>query len=332
MTSHDAPPHMTSHDEPPLMKSSRRTFTSPRMTSNAAPSSNTSRVAPHLRESVTSAVPSDVASDTMTSNVPPSHDAAATKTSDVSRPHATTFATRRTSNVSIPHDVRLAAAATWTSDVSRPHATTFSTRRTSNTELNGKPPTPSDLFVHTHQHRKNKTWVDGRSEHVYEKFKRRKTELTQEASSQGAPPPKEIDVWTEVAGIRKGHIYGLGSESSSYAGRRNYRGSGSTSTEWVQRHEFEELKKEREETRIERDEMRRERDELHDMVKQLMESINFQPKPYTRDQVHERDVADDNDNVADDNDTSNYNDDVANDHMSDMSGDVSNDGIELDQE
>ncbi|GAU42727.1 hypothetical protein TSUD_287820 [Trifolium subterraneum] len=55
-------------------------------------------------------------------------------------------------------------------------------------------------------------------------------------------------------------------------------------------------------------------------------------KPYTRDQVHERDVADDNDNVADDNDTSNYNDDVANDHMSDMSGDVSDDGIELDQE
>ncbi|GAU47069.1 hypothetical protein TSUD_302710 [Trifolium subterraneum] len=225
---------------------------------------------------------------------------------------------------------------------------TTSQHRANLTELNGTPPTPSDLFVHTHQHRKNKTWVDGRSEHVYEKFKRRKTELTQEASSQGAPPPKEIDVWTEVAGIRKGHIYGLGSESSSYAGRRNYRGSDSASTEWVQSYEFEELKNEREETRIkreemrrERDEMRRERDELRYMVKQLMESINFQPKPYTRDQVRERDVVDDNDNgmsnynddmandhMSDDNDLSDYNDDVANDHMSDN---VSDDGEELDK-
>jgi hypothetical protein len=26
---------------------------------------------------------------------------------------------------------------------------------------------------------------------------------------EGTPPPKELDVWTEVAGIRKGHIYGV---------------------------------------------------------------------------------------------------------------------------
>ncbi|CAJ2666076.1 unnamed protein product [Trifolium pratense] len=54
----------------------------------------------------------------------------------------------------------------------------------------------------------------------------------------------------------------------------------------VQRHEFKELK-------IEWEKMRRERDEVGDVVKQLMESLNFQPKPYTRDQVHEDDLADD---------------------------------------
>ncbi|XP_058759559.1 uncharacterized protein LOC131632857 [Vicia villosa] len=138
------------------------------------------------------------------------------------------------------------------------------------TKLNGTPPAPSDLFVHTHQHRRNNTWVDRRSEHVYE-------ELTQQESSQGALLPKEIDVWTEVAGIRKGHVYGLGSESSSFASRRNYRGSSSSSIEWVQ-------------------------------------SLNFRPKPYIRDQVHEDDVVDDNDDVADDNDDMCYNnDDVPND-------------------
>jgi len=31
--------------------------------------------------------------------------------------------------------------------------------------LNGKPPTPSELFCHTHQW-KDKTWVDQRSTHV----------------------------------------------------------------------------------------------------------------------------------------------------------------------
>ncbi|PNY11921.1 hypothetical protein L195_g008541 [Trifolium pratense] len=60
--------------------------------------------------------------------------------------------------------------------------------------------------------------------------------------------------------------------------------------------------------------MRRERDELRDMVKQLMKSLNFQPKAYTRDEAHEDDVANDNDHVFDDND-----------HVSD-------DGEELDQE
>ncbi|KAK2451395.1 hypothetical protein QL285_010453 [Trifolium repens] len=98
---------------------------------------------------------------------------------------------------------------------------------------------------------------------------------------------KEIDLWTEVAGITKGHIHGLGSESSLFASRRNYRCSSSSSDEWVQSHEFEKLKFER--------------DELRDMVKQLMVSFNFQPMPYTRDQVDEDDVVDDNEDVVDNN-------------------------------
>jgi hypothetical protein len=132
-------------------------------------------------------------------------------------------------------------------------------------------------------------------------------------------------VWTEVAGIRKGHIYGLGSESSAFVGRRNYRGSSSASTEWVQRHEFEELK-------LEREEMKKERDELRAMVKQLMKKFNFRPKSYTRDQVHEDDVVDDNDDMVDDNDDM-VDEDVAND-IDDLSDDynVVFDDEDLEQE
>ncbi|WJX61028.1 hypothetical protein P8452_46171 [Trifolium repens] len=184
------------------------------------------------------------------------------------------------------------------------------------TETNDTPPR-SRRFVclHTHQHRKNKTWVDRKSEHVYGKYKHRWEELTQQASLEGNPPPKEIDVWTEVAGIRKGHIYGLGSESSLFASRRNYRGSSSSSTEWVQRHEFEEMKFER--------------DELRDMVKQLMESLNFQPKPYTRDQVHEDDVVDDNETIVDNNDDNSDGNFDDNDDMSDDDDGMSNDNDDM---
>ncbi|KAK2422815.1 hypothetical protein QL285_033317 [Trifolium repens] len=188
---------------------------------------------------------------------------------------------------------------------------TTSQHRANLTETNGTPPDPVDLFVYTHQHRKNKTWVDRKSEHVYGNYKHRWEELTQQASLEGNLPPKEIDVWTEVAGIRKGHIYGLGSESSLFASRRNYCGSSSSSTEWVQRHEFEE--------------MMFERDELCDMVKQLMERLNFQPKPYTIDQNHEDDVVDDNEDIVDNNDD---NEDVVdnNDDNSDGNSD-DNDGM-----
>ncbi|KAK2382643.1 hypothetical protein QL285_070163 [Trifolium repens] len=184
------------------------------------------------------------------------------------------------------------------------------------TETNGTPPDPVDLFVYTHQHRKNKTWVDRKSEHVYGKYKHRWEELTQQASLEGNPPPKEIDVWTEVAGIRKGRVYGRGSESCLFASRRNYCGSSSSSTEWVQRHEFEEMKFER--------------DELRDMVKQLMERLKFKPKPYTRDQVHEDNVVDDNEDIVDNNDD---NEDVVDNNNDNSDGNSDdNDGMSDDDD
>ena len=69
--------------------------------------------------------------------------------------------------------------------------------------------------------------------------------MIQEASSQGMPLPNELEVWTDVVGVKKGQIYGFGMESSVLAGRPHYRGSGSSSTEWVQRHELEEMRNER---------------------------------------------------------------------------------------
>ncbi|AET04304.1 hypothetical protein MTR_8g087320 [Medicago truncatula] len=139
-------------------------------------------------------------------------------------------------------------------------------------------------------------------------------ELTQASSLQGTPPPKELDVWCEVAGINKGRVYGLGMESTVLVGkgRPNYRGSCSSSTEWVQRHELEEMRNERDQQRHEFEEMRKERNQLrkelvntnraveqnNQMLKQLMESLNFRHMSYTRDRVHD----DDDDEVGDDDD------------------------------
>lgn len=191
---------------------------------------------------------------------------------------------------------------------------TTSQHRANMTELNGTPPNPSDLFLYTHRNRKNNTWVDSRSEHVHGEFTQRLEELTQASSLQGNPPPKELDVWCEVAGINKGRVYGLGMESTVLVGkgRPNYRGSCSLSTEWVQRNEFEEMRNERDQQRHEFEEMRKERDQLrkelaktnraveqnNQMLKQLMESLNFRHMSHTRDRVH-----DDDDEVGDDDDT-----------------------------
>ncbi|KAK2453325.1 hypothetical protein QL285_001026 [Trifolium repens] len=78
--------------------------------------------------------------------------------------------------------------------------------------------------------------------------------------------------------------------------------------------------------RIEREEMRKERDELLGMVKQLMKKFNFRPKTYTRDQVHEDDVVDDNDDMVDDNeDVANGNDDMVDEDVANDTDDLSDD-------
>ena len=64
-------------------------------------------------------------------------------------------------------------------------------------------------------------------------------DLTQKASESNTPTPNELDVWRDVAGITKGRVYGLGSESTVM--NKRYRGSSSSSSEWIRREEFEQL-------------------------------------------------------------------------------------------
>uniref|UniRef100_A0A3Q7YGE4 Uncharacterized protein LOC101504946 n=1 Tax=Cicer arietinum TaxID=3827 RepID=A0A3Q7YGE4_CICAR len=168
------------------------------------------------------------------------------------------------------------------------------------TNLNGIPPSHSDLFLHTHKRGKDKTWVDKRSEYVHEKFKRRFEELTQETTSQGTPPPNELDVWCEVAGIKRGRVYGLGMESTVLLGRPNYRGSCSSSTEWVQRHEFEEMRNERDQLREELANTNRAVEHNNHLIKQLMNNLNFKPMSYTRDfDIGDHDAGDFDDEIGD---------------------------------
>ena len=122
--------------------------------------------------------------------------------------------------------------------------------------------------------------------------------MTQEASSQGIPPPNELEVWTDVAGVKKGQIYGLGMESSVLAGRPHYRGSGSSSTEWVQRHELEEMRNERDQLRKELAKTNEVVEHQFQLIKQMMETMNFQPTHHSMDQANEDDQA--NDNEVDD--------------------------------
>ncbi|XP_020238482.1 uncharacterized protein LOC109817593 isoform X2 [Cajanus cajan] len=153
------------------------------------------------------------------------------------------------------------------------------------TKLNGIPPTISELFRRTHQ-RKDKSWVDRKSEQVNEKFSRIFEELTQKANEEGTTPPNELDVWCDVARTKGGKIYGLGMESSVVAGRPYYRGSSSSSNEWVQRQELDELKKDLEEVKNERDELRvkvlnieKLFEQNNAMIRQWMDSINRHSMP-----------------------------------------------------
>ncbi|TKY72513.1 transposase, Ptta/En/Spm, plant [Spatholobus suberectus] len=152
------------------------------------------------------------------------------------------------------------------------------------TKLNGIPPTLSELFCHTHQRKKDKTWVDMRSAHMDTKFTRVWEEASQLSSAAGESPPTELEVWCKVAGMKKGKVYGLGLELSKVVGRHSYHGSSSSLSDWVRREEIEELKNKLVAVETERHDLRdkvsnNERDiQLNNqLLKQLMEKINFQP-------------------------------------------------------
>ncbi|QCD82504.1 putative transposase [Vigna unguiculata] len=122
-------------------------------------------------------------------------------------------------------------------------------------KMNGMPPTLIELFRHTHQRRKDNSWVDEKSEQVNAEFTRKFEELTQSASTQGITPPNELDVWCDVVGTKNGRIYGLGMESTAIRGWPYYHGT-SSSNGWIQGQELEKLKKDLEGVKQERDELR----------------------------------------------------------------------------
>jgi len=107
------------------------------------------------------------------------------------------------------------------------------------------------------------------------------------------PPPNELEVRTDVAGVKKGQIYDLGMESSVLAGRPYYRGSSSSSTEWMQRHELEEMRNERDQLRKELAKTNEAVKHQFQLIKQMMETMNFQPTHHSMDQANEDDQAND---------------------------------------
>ncbi|QCE15624.1 putative transposase [Vigna unguiculata] len=120
-------------------------------------------------------------------------------------------------------------------------ADSISTSQHRENMLNGKSPTPSELFHHTHQRKKDKTWVDQRSAHV--DFTCAWEEESQSPSTIGVSPPDELQLWCKVAGINKGKVYGLGSESTKAIGRLSYHDPTSSSVQ-AMREEIEHLKNE----------------------------------------------------------------------------------------
>ncbi|MED6223185.1 hypothetical protein PIB30_071491 [Stylosanthes scabra] len=144
----------------------------------------------------------------------------------------------------------------------------------------GRLPTPIEIFERTHKH-KDKTWVDKKSKHFNAEFNHAKEEATQKAYEDGSSAPDEIDLWCEIAGVRKGKIYGLGIESTTIDKRFNCCNSNS---QWLQRSEHEELVKKLEEensylkTRLKKTEKTIE--ENNKLVQQMMKMMNFQvPTP-----------------------------------------------------
>ncbi|RYR01723.1 hypothetical protein Ahy_B06g080584 isoform E [Arachis hypogaea] len=101
-------------------------------------------------------------------------------------------------------------------------------------------PTLLELFAKTHKH-KDETWVDKKSKYVEGEFKNAMEQVIQKTSEEGSNAPDETDVWQEIAGSKKGKIYGLGLESTVVDKRLSFHGSNSQASEWLRVTEHKEI-------------------------------------------------------------------------------------------
>lgn len=128
-------------------------------------------------------------------------------------------------------------------------------------------------------------------------FTREWEKQTQTASLQGANPPSQMDVWRGIVGVNKNTMYGYGLHSTEVL-RPYYYGSSSSSSEWVQRQELNELRNQLEEVRTERDELRVEMantkntcEQNNKMIKKLMKMMKYQQPP-TNEELYDEDDED----------------------------------------
>ncbi|CAJ2663237.1 unnamed protein product [Trifolium pratense] len=85
-------------------------------------------------------------------------------------------------------------------------------------EANGTDPSMAEFYFRTHR-KKDQSWVGPCAESAYDKFERRKLELSSKivSSENGGDNqpsidmPSELDIWVDSVGTKKGRVFGLGS-------------------------------------------------------------------------------------------------------------------------
>ena len=100
-------------------------------------------------------------------------------------------------------------------------------------------------------------------------------------------PLDELQLWCQVAGINKGKVYGLGSESTKAIKKHLYQESSSSSVH-AMRDEIEQLKSQLKAVQTERDDMQqrmlnneREIQQNNKMLQMLMHKMDVQPSIWT---------------------------------------------------
>ncbi|KAK2353403.1 hypothetical protein QL285_091028 [Trifolium repens] len=85
-------------------------------------------------------------------------------------------------------------------------------------EANGTDPSMAEFYCRTHR-KKDQSWVGPCAESAYDKFERRKLELSSKIISRenggdnqpSIDMPSELDIWVDSVGVKKGRVFGLGS-------------------------------------------------------------------------------------------------------------------------